>query len=86
MAQAPITVHLDPDAQARLAELAYARQQPVAEVAAEVLASYVAPESWEQRRIRSSMEALKSGKGIPHEEVTLWLDSWGTDQELPAPR
>jgi predicted transcriptional regulator len=24
--------------------------------------------------------------GVPHEEVEAWVNSWGTEQELPAPK
>jgi predicted transcriptional regulator len=85
MADSTIMVHLDASAQARLAALAEARCQPVSEVAAEVLATYLAPESWEQAHIRAGLEELEAGKAIPHEQVAAWLDSWGTDNELPAP-
>ncbi|MDR3792058.1 MAG: hypothetical protein P4L03_01635 [Terracidiphilus sp.] len=86
MADSTIMVHLDVAAQARLAALAEARRQPVSEVAAEVLATYLAPESWEQAHIRARLEELEAGKAIPHEQVAAWLDSWGTDHELPAPK
>ena len=86
MADAPIVVHLDTEAQTRLTALAEARQQPVEDLAAEVLASYLAPESWEHRHIHAGLAELEAGKGIPHEQVAAWLDSWGTDNELPAPK
>jgi predicted transcriptional regulator len=85
MADASIVVHLDAGAQARLAALAEARHQPVADVAAEVLATYLAPESWEQTHIRAGLNALAAGKAVPHEQVAVWLASWGTENELPAP-
>ena len=28
---------------------------------------------------------LDAGKGIPHAEVSAWLDTWGTPDEKPAP-
>jgi hypothetical protein len=27
---------------------------------------------------------LDAGGGVPHERVVAWLESWGTDNELPA--
>jgi predicted transcriptional regulator len=86
MAQSSILVQLDPAVEARLEALAEARKQPVSHVAAEVIAQFVDPESWEHRHIRAGLAELESGKGISNERVTEWLDSWGTESELPAPK
>jgi predicted transcriptional regulator len=86
MAQTSILVQLDPAVEARLAALAKARQQPVSDVAAEVIARFVDPESLEHQHIRAGLAELESGKSISNERVMEWLDSWGTDSELPAPK
>ncbi len=36
--------------------------------------------------IAQARRELQTGKGIPHERVAEWLDSWGSDNEQPAPR
>jgi predicted transcriptional regulator len=86
MARSSILVQLDPAVEARLAALAEARQQPVSDVAAEVIARFVDPESWEHRHIRAGLAELESGQGISNERVMEWLDSWGTENESPAPK
>jgi predicted transcriptional regulator len=86
MAQSPILVQLDPAVEARLAALAEARQQPVSDVAAEVIARFVDPESWEHRHIRAGLAQLESGQSISNERVMEWLGSWGTENELPTPK
>jgi predicted transcriptional regulator len=83
---ASITVQLDSAVQARLVELAEARQQPVSDVAAEVIAMYVAADSWEHQHILQGLAELDAGEGVSHERVVEWLDSWGTENELPAPK
>jgi predicted transcriptional regulator len=83
---ASITVQLDSAVQARLVELAEARQQPVSDVAAEVIAMYVAAEDWERQHILQGLAELDAGEGVSHERVVEWLDSWGTENELPAPK
>jgi len=32
-----------------------------------------------------ALESVKSGKTIPGNRVLSWLESWGTDGELPKP-
>ena len=81
MSQTSILVQLDPAVQARLAALADDRQQPVSDLAAEVISMYVAPNSWEHKHIRDGLAELDAGQGISNERVAEWLDSWGTENE-----
>lgn len=40
----------------------------------------------EEARLDAEAEAdIKAGRVVPHEKVAEWLDSWGTDNELPCP-
>jgi predicted transcriptional regulator len=86
MDQTSILVQLDPAVQARLSALADARQQPVSDVAADVIALFVDPESWEHRHVRAGLAELEDGKGISNNRVMEWLESWGTENELTAPK
>ena len=43
-------------------------------------------EDSDARKVTAIKVALAAGKGIPHEEVMAWLRSWGTPNELPAPK
>ena len=31
------------------------------------------------------MADIAAGRVVPHEEVSAWLDTWGTPEEKPAP-
>jgi predicted transcriptional regulator len=86
MSQTSILVELEPAIQARLTALAEDRRQPVSEVAAEVISMYFAPDSWEHQHIRAGLAELEAGQGVSNERVSEWLDSWGTENELPAPK
>jgi predicted transcriptional regulator len=46
---------------------------------------YFAPDSWEHKHIRAGLAELEAGHSISNERVMEWLDSWGTENELPAP-
>jgi len=83
---ATITVPLDSTVQAGLAELAEARKQPISDVAADIIAMHVDRENWERQQILQGLAELDAGQGVAHERVVEWLESWGTDHELPAPR
>jgi predicted transcriptional regulator len=86
MPQTSILVELDSVVQATLAALAEDRQQPVSEVAADVISIYLAPDSWEHEHIRAGMDEFQAGQGIDHDRVSAWLRTWGTENELPAPK
>jgi predicted transcriptional regulator len=81
MAQTSILIQLDSAVEARLAALAEARKQPVSDVAAEVIARFVDPESPEHQHIRAGLAELESGKSISNERAMEWLDSWGTGND-----
>jgi predicted transcriptional regulator len=86
MPETSILVHLDPAVQARLAALAEDRQQPVSEVAAEVISTFFAVDSWEHQHIRAGLAELEAREDVSNERVMEWLFSWGTENELPAPK
>ena len=48
--------------------------------------SLVSLNSPEHRHIRAGLTELEAGKGISNERVIEWLDSWGTENESPAPK
>lgn len=48
--------------------------------------SLVSPDSREHRQIRAGLAELEAGKGIANDRVMEWLDSWGTENESPAPK
>ena len=86
MGHTPIVVNLDAGLESRLAALALDRGKPISDLAAEAIASFVELEVWQEQHIRQGMAELEAGKGISHDRVAAWLDSWGTDHELPAPK
>jgi predicted transcriptional regulator len=48
--------------------------------------SLVSPDSGEHKHIRAGLAELVAGQSVSNERVTEWLDSWGTENELPAPK
>ncbi len=86
MPQTTIVVQLEPAIQARLAALAEDRRKPVSEVAAEVITTFFALDSSEHKHIRAGIAELEAGDGVSNERVVGWLDSWSTENELPAPK
>ena len=46
---------------------------------------FYASDSWELKHIRAGLAELEAGQSVSNERVMEWLDSWGTENELPSP-
>ncbi len=81
-----LTLRLRPELLASLDELAGTTHRSRAELAEEALVQYLEVQRWQVEGISAAIEEAERGEpGIPHERVAEWLDSWGTDDELPPP-
>jgi len=52
----------------------------------QALDAYLDAQSWQVDHIEQGQKELRRGEGIPHEEVSAWLATWGTDKEPTPPR
>jgi len=55
-------------------------------LAAEAIAAYVALEEWQLGEIEAASAELDAGRGVSHEKVAKWLNSWGKSDKTKAPR
>jgi predicted transcriptional regulator len=84
------TLDIDTATDERLRELAAERGQDVSAVLAEAVALLDSvvdignPDIEEDRRRLREFERTRTG--IPLHEVKAWVESWGTGNELPAPK
>src|ERR1700730_944556 len=81
-----MTVRLKPEVSERLEMLARGTKRSKAYLASEAIEAYVELNSWQVAHIKRALEEDESSvPGVPHEEVVSWMESWGTDRELPPP-
>ncbi len=84
------TLDIDPATDARLRELAAERGQDEAAVLAEAVAlldSVVDIENPDIAEDRRRLETFRQTRAaIPLHDVKSWVESWGTDNELPRPK
>ncbi len=84
------TLEIDAGTDARLRELAAERGQEVSAVLAEAVALLDSvvdignPDIEEDRRRLN--EFRRTREAIPLHQIKAWVESWGTDSELPRPR
>lgn len=82
-----VTVRLDPELKAKLDALAVSTKRSKSWLAAEAIAQYIEQESWQIERIEEAIALADSSDAqwVEGEEVEVWLDSWGHEDERPAP-
>jgi predicted transcriptional regulator len=81
-----LTIRLTPEVSERLDALARDTKRSKSYLASEAIESYVALNAWQVAHIKEALAQDEAGEpGIPHHDVMRWMDSWGTDHELPRP-
>jgi predicted transcriptional regulator len=82
-----MTVRLKPDVRERLDALARDTKRSTSNLASEAIESFVKLNGWQVAHIKAALaEDEAGGPAVPHEEVIQWIQSWGTDRELPRPQ
>ena len=80
------TVRVNPDDKKRLEALAKNTGRSRSYLAAEAIAEYLATNEWQVAGIYEALASLEKGQVVDHDEVSDWVRSWGSDNELPAPQ
>lgn len=84
------SIKLDDDMKGRVKHLAKARQRTSHWIMREAIAQYVEREEKREAlrldTLRAWDEFQATGLHATAEEDDRWLESWGTDAELPAPK
>ena len=85
----PQELDLDAKTQLRLERLAESRQQSPHLIMNEALLQYLEREEKSERLRQDTLDAWDeyqaTGLHVTGEEVVAWLETWGDENELPAP-
>lgn len=82
---ATLSTRIPPKLKAGLADLAEKTDRPVAWHVNQALSQYVEINRWQVAAIKKGLASDKAGRLIAHQDVVAWVESWGTDHELPKP-
>ncbi len=81
-----LTFRLDQELKDRLELLARNTRRSKSFLAAEAVRQYVEANTWQVAEIQKAVErADKGGPFVSHEQMTEWLETWGSDNERPVP-
>ena len=86
MADTTLSVHLSAEIEARLDRLARDTSVSKSRLATDAIVAYLDEQERQLEKIREGLADAEAGRVISHEEVTRWLESWGTEDELPPPK
>lgn len=85
MPSSTITVRVNATVKRRLEKLAKSTGRSRSFLAAEALSEYLATNEWQVAGIEQAAQSLERGRGVAHEGVREWVDSWGSKRVRPAP-
>lgn len=83
------TIRLPADQEETLELLSQQLQRSKSWIINQALTDYVEKQKFEKMRWQQTLEAMESaaqGNVIAADEVHTWLESWGTEDELEAPK
>jgi RHH-type transcriptional regulator, rel operon repressor / antitoxin RelB len=83
---AMLMVRLPTEIEARLDRLAKRTSVSKSRLAADAIVAYLEEQENQLERIREGLADAEAGRVASHGEVARWLDSWGSEDELPPPK
>jgi predicted transcriptional regulator len=85
MGEEPLSLHLEEKLRQGLEEEARLREVPETEIAEEAIREFLNRQAWMRREIEVAVREADKGVFISQEAMERWIDSWGTENELPPP-
>jgi predicted transcriptional regulator len=86
MAETTLSVRLPAEIGDRLDRLARETSISKAKLAKDAIVAYLDEQEGQLARIREGLADAAAGRVIRDDAVVRWLDSWGTENELPPPK
>jgi predicted transcriptional regulator len=85
MPTVPFSLRIDTDLKSALEREAQLQSRSVAYIAQEAIGAFLEAREARRRMLQQAAEELDKGEFVSEEAVTAWVESWGTDKELPMP-
>ncbi|MEK6528549.1 MAG: CopG family ribbon-helix-helix protein [Nitrospirota bacterium] len=83
-----LTIRLDEQTKKRLERLAIATARSKSYVVSSAIKDFIEANEWQVQEIKSAVKKAdqRDGKFADHEEVTAWLDTWGSKKVKEPPK
>lgn len=86
MSTSPYSIRLDDDLRKSLEREAEIEDRPPAQLAVRAIRSMLKAKAAKRAAIDAALEKADQGKFISADAMNAWIDSWDTEDELPAPK
>jgi RHH-type transcriptional regulator, rel operon repressor / antitoxin RelB len=82
-----VTIRISAEVKGKLEALAVSTNRSKSWLAAQAIAAYVEEQSWQIQQIEAAVTLADSDQAswVDNSKVNAWLNSWGTEHELPMP-
>jgi len=81
----PYTFRMDDDLRRSLEEEAQLEDRPAAQLAARAIRAMIEAKAMKRQAIDQALSEADQGQFISEAAMNSWIDSWGSDDELPMP-
>ena len=85
MATVPFSIRLDNVTKQRLEEEAVREDRSAGYIAQKAVEEYLDAKAYRRECLLEAMAEAENGVFVSEEAVDAWVESWGTDHELPMP-
>lgn len=85
MVSIPSSLRLKPGLEHRLEEAAESEDVSASDMASEAIEAFLDAREFKRQEIAKAFAEADNGVFISQEAMHRWMDSWGTDNELPPP-
>ncbi|UVC07821.1 CopG family ribbon-helix-helix protein [Rhizobium sp. TH2] len=85
MANSPFSLRLSPDLKERLDAVAESEDRSASYVATKAIEAFLDSRDSMHAAVKAAIEEADKGVFVSSEAVDRWMESWGTDNELPMP-
>jgi predicted transcriptional regulator len=86
MTSTTFSMRMDAKTKSALEAEAKRQDRSIAYVAKAAIESFIDRQAYKRECLQSAIEEADKGVFISEEAIDRWMESWDTDNELPAPR
>lgn len=81
-----LTIQLPSELKAKLERLCKTARRSESSMVAQAIGQYLDENAWQIEELIQAKKEIEHGEFISNDEVKRYLNSWGSGNELPAPR
>lgn len=85
MATTQFSMRLSDELKQSLEAISKISHRSQSQIATKAIAEYVGKNEWRLKAIQEAKKEADKGVFVSQDAIIDWLDSWGSDNELPAP-